>query len=90
MAPPFGMTSSNDDLRDLEAFGAHARELEARIAEAERTGADVPAEARMMLASLRDLAAAVEGLRGTLGGSQTAPGDGAALRQATVDEGQEP
>lgn len=55
-----------DDMRDLDSFREHAASLEAQIAAAEAAGDEVPAEARIILASLRDLARAVEGLRSTL------------------------
>lgn len=55
-----------DELRDIDSFLTHASALEARIAAAEAAGDDVPAEARIMLASLRDLAQAVDGLRTTI------------------------
>lgn len=55
-----------DELRDLESFRAHAAALEAQIAAAEAAGDDVPAEARLILASLRELAQAVDGLRTTM------------------------
>lgn len=58
-----------DELRDLESFRAHAAALEAQIAAAEAAGDDVPAEARLILASLRDLALAVDGLRTTMTGT---------------------
>ncbi|HET9452689.1 MAG TPA: hypothetical protein VFO66_00295 [Gemmatimonadaceae bacterium] len=55
-----------DDPRELDAFRDHAAALAAQIAAAEAAGDEVPDEARMMLASLRELARAVEGLRTTL------------------------
>lgn len=55
-----------DELRDIESFLSHASALEARIAAAEAAGDDVPPEARLLLASLRDLARAVDGLRSTI------------------------
>lgn len=58
-----------DELRDLESFRAHAAALEAQIAAAEAAGDDVPAEARLILASLRELARAVDGLRTTMTGT---------------------
>ena len=63
---------------DLEAFAAHADELEARIAEAESRGEPLPPQAHAMLASLRELARAVEGLRASMGDAppgDSAPGD---------------
>jgi hypothetical protein len=60
---PLGSGPTADD---LDAFAARADELEARIAEAEARGEDLPPQARAMLASLRELARAVEGLRATL------------------------
>lgn len=65
-----------NDIRDLDAFRDHAAALAAQIAAAEAAGDDVPDEARMMLASLRELARAVEGLRSTLDEQPgAAPGD---------------
>lgn len=69
------MADAMADAQDFTAFAAGATELEARIADAEARGEPVPAEARAMLAALRDLARAVEGLRSTLDAS---PEDGAA------------
>ena len=68
-----------DELRDIESFLTHATALEARIAAAEAAGEDVPEEARLMLATLRDLARAVDGLRTTITGTDegtAAPGAG--------------
>lgn len=59
-----------NDLRDLESFRAHAAALEAQIAAAEAAGDDVPAEAKLILASLRELAQAVDGLRTTMTAAQ--------------------
>ena len=54
------------DAGELDAFAARADELEARIAEAEARGEELPPQARAMLASLRELTRAVEGLRATM------------------------
>ena len=62
----FSPEADMDELRDIDSFLSHATALEARIAAAEAAGDDVPAEARLMLASLRDLANAVDGLRSTI------------------------
>lgn len=58
-----------DELRDLESFRTQAEALEAQIAAADAAGDDVPAEARLILASLRELAQAVDGLRSTMTGT---------------------
>ena len=63
---PFTPEANMDELRDIDSFLTHASALEARIAAAEAAGDDVPPEARIMLASLRDLAQAVDGLRTTI------------------------
>ncbi|AHG89170.1 hypothetical protein J421_1633 [Gemmatirosa kalamazoonensis] len=55
---------------DLDAFDAQAARLAAHIAAAEAAGEAVPEEARAMLASLQELARAVEGLRQSLGEEQ--------------------
>lgn len=65
----FSPQATMDELRDIESFLTHATALEARIAAAEAAGDDVPEEARLMLASLRDLARAVDGLRTTITGT---------------------
>lgn len=62
----FSPDADMDELRDIESFLSHATALEARIAAAEAAGDAVPEEARLMLASLRDLAQAVDGLRTTI------------------------
>ncbi len=62
----FTPEANMDELRDIESFRAHATALEARIAAADAAGDDVPPEARLILASLRDLAQAVDGLRTTI------------------------
>jgi hypothetical protein len=54
------------DADDLRRFGEQAAELEARIAAADAAGEPVPDEARAILASLRELADAIDGLRATL------------------------
>lgn len=50
----------------FNAFDEQASRLEAHIADAERRGDPVPEEARAMLASLRELTKALEGLRGSI------------------------
>lgn len=55
-----------NELRDIESFLSHASALEERIAAAEAAGDEVPPEARLLLASLRDLAQAVDALRSTI------------------------
>jgi hypothetical protein len=76
---PFSPDANMDELRDIESFLTHASALEARIAAAEAAGDDVPPEARIMLASLRDLAQAVDGLRTTITEtSASGPAPGAA------------
>lgn len=71
---PFTPAANMDELRDIDSFLAHASALEARIEAAEAAGDDVPAEARIMLASLRDLAQAVDGLRTTINEAGTPAG----------------
>ena len=66
---------------DFGAFAEQADQLEARIADADARGESVPPEARAMLASLRDLARAVEGLRASL------EGRAAAAEERAGDEG---
>jgi hypothetical protein len=76
--PPELAAAAEASQADLEAFGAHADELEARIADAEARGEALPPQARAMLASLRELARAVEGLRASMGGPPDAPAPGGA------------
>ena len=56
------MTGREDD-RGLPTGSDAVAELEAFIAETEARGEPVPPEARVMLAHLRELMAALEGLR---------------------------
>lgn len=86
---PFTPEANMDELRDIDSFLTHASALEARIAAAEAAGDDVPPEARIMLASLRDLAQAVDGLRTTIHettGSDRAPGAGDEARSPDSEE----
>lgn len=64
---------SMDEMKDLESFGDHAAALAARIAAAEAAGESVPVEARMMLAQLRELARAVDGLQQSIAGEPQPP-----------------
>lgn len=78
-----------DELRDIDSFLTHASALEARIAAADAAGDDVPPEARLLLASLRDLAQAVDGLRTTINethASEPAPDDGPAPRSPDSED----
>ena len=68
--PADGLPGALPDAGELDAFAARADELEARIAEAEARGEPLPPQARSMLASLRELARAVEGLRASMGGAR--------------------
>lgn len=54
------------DREQLDTFREQAAALADRIAAAEAAGGEVPAEARLMLASLEEIVRAVEGLRTTL------------------------
>jgi hypothetical protein len=65
--PPELSAATRASEADLDAFAARADELEARIADAEARGEALPPQARAMLASLRELARAVEGLRASMG-----------------------
>lgn len=67
-----------DELRDIDSFLTHATALEARIAAAQAAGDEVPEEARLMLASLRELAQAVDGLRTTMNETEAPATDAAA------------
>ena len=64
--PPAGGPPGVPGAGELDAFAARADELEARIAEAEARGEPLPPQARAMLASLRELTRAVEGLRASM------------------------
>jgi hypothetical protein len=67
---------------DFDAFAEQADQLEARIADADARGEAVPPEARAILASLRELARAVEGLRSSLEGHDATAGEGAGDERA--------
>lgn len=86
---PFTPEANMDELRDIDSFLTHASALESRIAAAEAAGDDVPPEARIMLASLRELAQAVDGLRTTIhetAASDPASGAGDGTRPPDLEE----
>ncbi len=62
---------------EVSAFTQSLAELEARIANADAGGAEVPPEARAMLTRLRELVQALNDLTSTLSESRSADGDSA-------------
>lgn len=81
----------DDDDRDMSArlggaeFGAHLAGLEERVAAADARGEAVPAEARAMIAHLREIVDALDGLTAALGRRPAPPGGGAPPAAGTTD-----
>lgn len=65
------MTQTGDH---REAFGSSLAALQAEIAASDARGADVPPEAREMVARLREVVEALDGLTASLEGAGTAGG----------------
>lgn len=62
---------------DPNAFAAPLAEMEAHIKDAEARGEDVPSQAYVLVAKLRELIAALEELDGTIGPGAQASGEAA-------------
>ena len=81
----------DDDDRDMSArlggaeFGAHLAGLEERVAAADARGEAVPAAARAMIAHLREIVDALDGLTAALGRRPAPPGGGAPPAAGTTD-----